>query len=238
MTLLLAFFIIMQAFAESQDEGLFYAGQGSFIRAIETFGLGGVWPTMRTGLPGTAIGPRYTTAEGTKSVHRLRRIDPELENAQQALQTLRDQFYTRTPTDAEPWTVIFTTQASYGAGRLTLAPEDEEMLAEFARRLKGAVRTLLGQWCMVRIGAVIYCTEEEEPEHARAALDAVREVKTRLLDAMPPSLRRKASPRFYTFCRRSPPESRPDKLVAGQLAVAVMLTKYVSRTNENRSTGR
>ncbi|MCD6365807.1 MAG: OmpA family protein [Planctomycetes bacterium] len=38
-TLLLAFFVLLQTFAKAQDPDLFYAGQGSFQRAISGFGL-------------------------------------------------------------------------------------------------------------------------------------------------------------------------------------------------------
>lgn len=41
-TLLLAFFVLLQSFAHEQDPELFYVGRGSFRRAIDGFGLPGL----------------------------------------------------------------------------------------------------------------------------------------------------------------------------------------------------
>jgi len=237
MTLLLAFFIIMQAFASEQSEGLFYTGQGSFIRAIETFGLGGVWSRGGGTLPEGERGPRYLTTDGSTAAPRLRRIDPETENAEMALQDLRDQFKTRNLTDDRPWVVAVSIQVSASPSAPLMGPADEELMEAFAHRLARRVRGLLSGGGLVRMCAVVYCREADEAERARAALGAARQVKERLLDAIPPRFRLRAAGRFYTFCRREEPENRPAMLPAGQLRIDIMLTKYTSENNTDGSTG-
>jgi len=44
MTALLAFFIVLNSLAEEQSGANLYVGTGSFVRALETFGLPGMFP--------------------------------------------------------------------------------------------------------------------------------------------------------------------------------------------------
>jgi len=226
MTLLLAFFIIMQAFADVQGDGLFYSGQGSFIRAIETFGLGGIWEHRRGNLTGGSDSPRYPSAGGPETPGALRRIDVEREEAQMALAGLQDRYATRKRDRGRQWSVVFCALTSYPAGQDDVGKGEDQTLAEFAERLGRVMPVLLAQGCLVRVGADIYCTAEQESDRTRLALAALANVERRLLDAMSPALRRQAAGRFYTFCRRRPPEARPTAIGADELRVDIMLTRY------------
>jgi flagellar motor protein MotB len=96
MTIMLAFFIILCSFAREQDEGLFHAGTGSFIRVLNSFGLPGLF--------GGRAGPVGSGARNLRYRGHTRRYahgpvaDQELADAQAILDRLRRTFeVTRRP---------------------------------------------------------------------------------------------------------------------------------------------
>lgn len=74
-TLLLAFFVLLQAFAKEQDPALFRQGQGGFRRSIAGFGV----PDLLFGKPKLISGPvskkRHATDESDAEKNRQRVID-------------------------------------------------------------------------------------------------------------------------------------------------------------------
>lgn len=222
MTLLLAFFIILQAFAPTQDEGLYKAGQGSFIRALKTFGLGGLWEPEGGGMLPGQVGPRYRAPEGPEEPPDTRRIDPELEEAQHALQELEDQFDLRELREATGYRVELSSPCSYGPGKMTLTAREEEFLAELAPRLEPVV---LARAFVIRIGAALPFLDRDEAERTRSALAAANQVRSKLIEEMSPASREVAARRIYSFFRWESAETGRAEAQAGQLTIDILLTK-------------
>jgi hypothetical protein len=235
MTLLLAFFIILQAFAPQQTGALFYAGQGSFIRALKTFGLGGVLDRVGGRAMNSAAGPRYLAPEGPSEPPRLRRIDPEIEEAQRALQTLEDQFDVREPKQATGYRVELSTPCTYGPGKTELTAEEQQFLKELAPRLQ---RVLLARGFVIRIGATLGPAQTGDVEQTRAALEAAGQVRQDLIASMSEAVRPVAARRTYSFCCRDSSDSDRPASEAGQLKIDVILTKpYVRELRGERTNG-
>lgn len=88
-TLLLSFFVLLQAFAHTRDPELFAKGQGSFLRAIKTFGLPG-WLYGRQDRPKRQYTKvKHTTKEAKNKLPRNKMLDAEDENIRKAFQTIQ-----------------------------------------------------------------------------------------------------------------------------------------------------
>ncbi len=234
MTLLLAFFIILQAFAPVQQEGLFYAGKGSFVRALETFGLGGIWDRATGRVAPGVVGPRYRVPEGQEDRSILRRIDVEREDAQRALEALEAQFDVQEPRQGVGWQVTLPTPFSYLDAEEEFGPEQEQFCQELAPRLQPLI---LARGFVIRIGAVLRGSDSEELEQTRRALAAAQRVRQKLVDQMSPAVREAAATRFYSFCRREIPENGYEGPSAAELRVDIMLTKpYVRAFSQQGAT--
>ncbi len=230
MTLLLAFFIILQAFATEQEAGLFHAGRGSFIRALRTFGLGGVFHGEGAQMLEGNVGPRYKATEGETTPPRSRRIDPELEAAQEALQSLRDEHDVRDAESAIGHRVELSTPLGYAPGDEGLSGAEQEFLRDLGPRLE---RVLLARGFVIRIGAELVSREEVALDQAAAALAAAEEVRGKLIEGMAPGVQDLARRRMYTFLRSAPAEAPPAEDEPWQLKVDVLLTKpYLEQARE------
>ena len=76
-TLLLAFFVLLQSFAKEQDPELFRRGQGAFIRSISGFGI----PDLLFGKPQVLDGPSH------KKRHPTKENDEKKKNRQRVIDT-------------------------------------------------------------------------------------------------------------------------------------------------------
>jgi flagellar motor protein MotB len=88
-TLLLSFFVLLQSLAEVRDPELFFEGQGSFVRAIRTFGLPG-FMTGEKAQPKrdfTKVRHPTDTSDQERPVNRL--IDARDEKIRKAFDELR-----------------------------------------------------------------------------------------------------------------------------------------------------
>jgi len=230
MTLLLAFFIILQAFASEQSTGLFYAGQGSFVRALKTFGLGGVFDraggAMFQGRPGS----RFRAAEGQEDPSQLRRIDPELEEAQRALQAVEDLFETHEPDDAVGYRVRLSTPCTYGPDKAGLTPEERQFLRALAPQLE---RVLRARGFVIRVGADVLPQGAGGAEEMESALAAAGRVRAELAANMSPQARELALRRLYSVARARRPGSRTEA-GTGQLQVDILFTKPYVRQEEDK----
>ena len=227
MTLLLAFFIILQAFASVQEEGLFYAGQGSFIRALKTFGLGGVLNRRGGRMIQNTAGPRYRATEGSEMPPKQRRIDPEVEQAQQALAALEDQFDMREATGGVGYRVELSTPYVPQSAEGPLGEEERQFLEELAPRVESV---LLARGFVVRITAVSAPGGADEAGRLGAGLASANRMREGLIAAMSPPARALAQHRIYSFVRtdhNAPPGQ------ATQLKVDILLTKpYLRQLGE------
>ncbi len=230
MTLLLAFFIILQSFATVREEGLFHAGRGSFVRALETFGLGGIWDRASgRALPGE-VRPYYRAPEGRQDPSILRRIDAEREEAQRALGLLADRFEVMEPPDGEGWRVTLPTPFSYRAADEEFCEHQAEFCLELARRLEPL---LAARGFVIRIGAVLRADEDPDPRQTLEALGAARRVQSKLTAQMSPDAREAASRRLYSFCKLAAVRPGMAEEPTTELRVDIMLTKpYVQQVRQ------
>ncbi len=76
-TLLLAFFVLLQAFAAEQDPELFNIGQGSFRRAIRGLGMPNWFLGKRQGPEFYYRKLKYSTEEDTERINLARVLDPD-----------------------------------------------------------------------------------------------------------------------------------------------------------------
>ncbi len=120
-TLLLAFFVLLQAFAENQDPELFRVGQGAFRRAIAGFGI----PNWLFGRP-ESIGrdrkPKYTTEESEKPTKK-RVLDARDEKIRQLFDDLKRAADTKTDNRWNNQATIINTPISFS--RLQISPDVE-----------------------------------------------------------------------------------------------------------------
>ncbi len=142
-TLLLAFFVLLQAFAADQDPDLFHAGQGSFRRAIEGLGM----MTLLFGQPSTIEGVerkrRHPTEEQDEE-DRRRVLDAEDDRIREIFRELRDMTSVRTADHSPRTTLALTTGVRFGPGEATLSEQDAESLdaraADIARTVPAGRR--------------------------------------------------------------------------------------------------
>jgi len=223
MTLLLAFFIILQAFASEQEAGLFYAGQGSFVRALETFGLGGLWEPPGASVLKGQVGARYMAPEGADDPPQERRIDPEMEEAQRALETVSDLFDVQDLRPGSGWRVSLPTPFSTRTFDGTLdVGQEAQFCRDLAQRLEPLI---LARGFVIRVGTVLRCPAEQEQALTAAALAAADQVRQMLLDGMRPAVRQKAAGRLYSFCRREAPLPSEAAAPTAHVRIDLLLTK-------------
>ncbi len=221
MTLLLAFFIILQALAPEQSEGLFHKGKGSFVRALNTFGLGGIWDG-RGGLVHGEVGVRYKSAEGQDLPPRTRRIDPGTEDAQQAVRDLDDQFGVDKLKGATGYRIALPSPLSYDRDGSPIGPEEERFLKKLALRL---ARVVVARGAVVRVSVDLPAGDAVDTGAVSAALSAAQEVRDALIQGMRPSARAVAERKLYSFVHYVAAASPPADGALGRLRIDILLTR-------------
>lgn len=133
-TLLLAFFVLLQAFATEQDLELFRRGQGAFIRSIAGFGI----PDLLFGKPQLLSGPtqkkRYPTKENDDKKNTERVIDPTDAQIREAFDRIKRVIETRTFDRVIDVTNVESTQVSFAPGSASLNPSARKDLRRRAVR--------------------------------------------------------------------------------------------------------
>jgi len=135
-TLLLAFFVLLQAFAHVQDPELFFIGRDSFRRAIAGMGvpdlLFGKQERPRFEHPK----PKYTTEEAKNKIPKNRILDAEDERIRQAFARLRRMVETRSSELRERHISTYATPIRFAPSQARLNPSAREYLSALARDLK------------------------------------------------------------------------------------------------------
>jgi len=134
-TLLLAFFILLQAFSKTRDPDLFYIGQGSFNRAISGLGLPDV-------LFGKELKPKrefrrlkYPTESTDQKRTKRTPLDAEDERIRKIFEDVRRTIETRSTDLTEKPINIFATPIRFRPGAWRLDAEAEAFCRDFAGNL-------------------------------------------------------------------------------------------------------
>ena len=134
-TLLLAFFILLQAFSKTRDPELFYIGQGSFNRAISGLGLPDV-------LFGKELRPRrqfrrlkYPTESTDQKRTKRTPLDAEDERIRKIFEDIRRAVETRSTDLAEKPINVFATPIRFRPGGWRLDAQAEAFCRDFAENL-------------------------------------------------------------------------------------------------------
>ena len=195
MILLLAFFIILQSLASTQEAGLFHAGRGSFVRALKTFGLGRFFAAY--GVSGRGgIGARYELERDTGGRGRLAR-DPEMEAARGALKRLERELDISQIGRGKWAATVFAPIRDGGKG-VSLSRHQKVFFRLFARR---ALPELLAHQSVVGIGALYRAEEGTGVAGAVRRMEMARSARRQVLESVSPGLRREARRSVYSFCR-------------------------------------
>jgi len=135
-TLLLAFFVLLQAFAHVQDPELFFIGRDSFRRAIAGMGV----PDLLFGKQERARfehrKPKYTTEEAEEKIPKNRVLDAEDERIRQAFARLRQMVNARSSDLKERHISTFATPIRFARSDAQLNPQAREYLSGLAMTLK------------------------------------------------------------------------------------------------------
>lgn len=132
-TLLLAFFVLLQVFASEQDPELFRKGQGAFRRNIAGLGI----PDLLFGKPHIIEGPspkkRHPTEEGDK-IRPARVIDPEDARIRKAFDEIKQVIETWTAEGMDVTNVI-STPIRFAIGGTSLDDSARTYLSKLAESL-------------------------------------------------------------------------------------------------------
>lgn len=134
-TLLLAFFVLLQAFAHDRDDVMFNRGRGAFLRSIRGFGLPG-WLTGVEERPEREH-PRvaHPTKEAKEDIPRNPMLDAEDEDIRQVFLDLQQSVETRSSDQPRRPMETVVTPLRFDAGETRLNAAAKEWIAEFAKLL-------------------------------------------------------------------------------------------------------
>jgi flagellar motor protein MotB len=135
-TLLLAFFVLLQSFAKEQDPELFQQGQGAFCRSISGFGI----PDLLFGKPQHISGlmnkKRHPTEESKDSkINRQRVIDIRDAKIRQAFERIKEAIDTKTSKKVPDPTNIMSTPIRFEPGSAVLDTAARKYLVDLAGEL-------------------------------------------------------------------------------------------------------
>jgi chemotaxis protein MotB len=135
-TLLLAFFVLLQSFAQEQDPELFHEGQGAFRRSIAGFGI----PDLLFGKPQVLEGPtqkkRHPTEESNESIiNRQRVIDARDARIRHAFERIKEAIDTKTSEKVPDPTNIMSTPIRFEPGSAELNAAARKYLVDVAGEL-------------------------------------------------------------------------------------------------------
>jgi hypothetical protein len=218
MILLLAFFIILQSLMSQQDEGLFRKGKGSFVRAIDTFGMGRFFASyglMESGVMGHTYQQDSQADPAVKPAQ-----DPERQAAREALERLRDEVDEASTRDEKWGATVFAPGTGEKQGD-SLSKSQKLFFRTFAQK---ALPRLLRDGSVIGLGAA-YPQKQDSERNMRALRKASklgRAARRKVMSHVEDNIRDKARQFVYSFCR---PESSQKDSKAIHLYVDVRKVK-------------
>jgi len=139
-TLLLAFFVLLQSFASVRDPELFFVGQGSFKQAIASFGLP-AWLFGQQDAPKHDNAKvRHPTDEGPEDQPEERVVDAEAEKIRQMFAKLQSEIETEVASLSRHTLRVEAAPITFAAGQADLNDEAKAYLRQFASDLRQAVQ--------------------------------------------------------------------------------------------------
>jgi flagellar motor protein MotB len=139
-TLLLAFFVLLQAFASSQDPELFHAGKGSFNRAIQGLGIPDVLFGKSKDLKRNWRKIKYPMEDAPDQVVRPMDVDAVDEKIRKIFGQLRREFATETTEKVEQAEQIWPMSVKFAGSRPALDASGREEIRGIAELLRGALK--------------------------------------------------------------------------------------------------
>jgi hypothetical protein len=165
-TLLLAFFVLLQAFAQEQSPELFNQGQGSFKSAIQEFGLP-LWNSGRDRrMKREWFIRRYS--DDPHEEESLPIIDAEEERLQKMFQELKEKIESESAEMAEKPVRVEATPVQFGSGSVSLDRTARKYLEQLAVDLQSNLRP---EDCSIYL---IGLAPEERPSQKAWVLSAQR----------------------------------------------------------------
>jgi len=137
-TLLLAFFVLLQTFAHVQDPELFFAGQGSFRRAVSGGGLSTMFRGQLESPRRDWRSKKYPSRDRTRKPSIDRVIDDNDEQIRQAFKKMKDQLDLQASSLNEKIVQIYSTPIVFEPGRDDL----DDNATRYLQRLAIDLRTI------------------------------------------------------------------------------------------------
>ena len=135
-TLLLAFFVLLQAFAKTRDPELFFQGQGSFRRAIAGLGMPSLFLGKRKEPGFDYRKQKHSTEEDTAQITRGRVIDPDSEKIRVLFAELQKIVETKSSESLEKPIDVMDTPIRFAKGQHGLETAAKDYLSELATSFK------------------------------------------------------------------------------------------------------
>lgn len=183
-TLLLAFFVLLQTFAIARDPELFYVGQGSFRRAISGMGIPdwllGKQDRPRYEHPKT----RHTMPEDPADPTRQRVLNARDEEIRQRFEQIKKNLQHEITDVREQMVSVEATPIRFAGSAATLRDSDVQFLHRFARDVSQNVKSDAVSVYVIGLARILPPGREQWLVSARRA----RSVDRVLRDALKPVL--------------------------------------------------
>lgn len=134
-TLLLAFFVLLQTFAHTRDPELFFAGQGSFKRAVSGFGMT-AWFGGQMEQPLKNFKKLKYPVKAKKDEHSRERLDAEDEQIRQSFKNLQQNMEVMADNMSKDVITPFKTSIMFKAASAELNEQSRNELANISLSIR------------------------------------------------------------------------------------------------------
>ncbi len=135
-TLLLAFFVLLQAFAMEQNPDLFYQGQGSFRRQIAGLGIPNLLYGKERKIDAEQLKKRHPMEESDGKITRSRVLDPEDEQIRRVFRDIKRLIETKTSEINVKSSNVISTPIRFGSSDASLDAPARKYLSNLAMNMR------------------------------------------------------------------------------------------------------